>query len=176
MALPSAPLTVVVNGSGSPLCEGTRSTWDSSLLPLCSVHLSPRSWIDWTAAPSLVTTVRASGVSNVTVRSGWAFASVPRGTSPAFGAAAGPVPSGDAGGALVGAGDWTAGSALCCAAGFFGPITSGKKRYSPNMQASQMATATSRFWFWFFMQLSFGCAQARDPVRPAPKGDSGGGA
>src|SRR5205814_7212137 len=166
-ALPSPPLTTVLNGRGSPPFAETRSTWDASFRPLCRVHLSPRSWTLRIAAPSLVATTWVRAVSNLTVFSGGLAVGVPRGTSGVFGVVvAGPAPDGAGAGAAAGGAPCTAGSALCCAARR-PPTAFGKNRYSPNMQASQMATATSRFWFWFFMRVSFArAARGQDRRRP----------
>src|SRR5882724_9853476 len=129
----------------------------------------------WTAAPSLVVTTRARGVSKVTMRRGGRGVDVPRGTSGPLGAAAGPLPWGGlAAGAPGWAGAWAGDGGFCSVAVRF-PIAFGKNTYSPAMQASQMATATSRFWFWFFMRFSFACAAARGLALPRPTGGNGAG-
>ena len=109
----------------------------------------------------------------VTTRKGGRGVDVPRGTSGALGAAAGPWGV-LATGAPGWAGAWAGDDGFCSVAVRF-PIAFGKKTYSPAMQASQMATATSRFWFWFFMRFSFACAAARGLALPRPTGGSGAG-
>src|SRR5438477_3871852 len=129
----------------------------------------------WTAAPSLVATTRARGVSRVTRRKGKRGADVPRGTSGLLGRAPGALAWGVLAAGVPGwAGAWTAEGGFCSVAVRF-PTRFGKNTYSPAMQASQMATATSRFWFWFFMRFSFACVAARGLALPRPTGGSGAG-